>query len=97
MASPKKISARILIIDDDEDDYFITSEYIRQIEEYDLVIDWCYKFNEAVKLLKDHAYDIYFVDYRLGAKTGLDFFTGSGKFKGRRTNCVVNRKREQGS
>ena len=73
MASPKKISARILIIDDDEDDYFITSEYIRQIEEYDLVIDWCYKFNEAVKLLKDHAYDIYFVDYRLGAKTGLDF------------------------
>jgi PAS domain S-box-containing protein len=73
MPSSNKISARILIIDDDEDDYFITSEYIRQIEEYDLVIDWCYKFSEAVKLLKDHAYDIYFVDYRLGAKTGLDF------------------------
>ena len=73
MPSPGKISARILIIDDDEDDYFITSEYIRQIEEYDLVIDWCYKFSDAVKLLKDHAYDIYFVDYRLGAKTGLDF------------------------
>src|SRR5688572_24297595 len=73
MPSSNKISARILIIDDDEDDYFITSEYIRQIEEYDLVIDWCYKFNEAVKLLKDRAYDIYFVDYRLGAKTGLDF------------------------
>jgi PAS domain S-box-containing protein len=73
MPSSKKISARILIIDDDEDDFFITSEYIRQIEEYDLVIDWCYKFNEAVQHLKNHAYDIYFVDYRLGAKTGLDF------------------------
>jgi PAS domain S-box-containing protein len=73
MPSSNKISARILIIDDDEDDFFITSEYIRQIEEYDLVIDWCYKFNDAVQHLKNHSYDIYFVDYRLGAKTGLDF------------------------
>lgn len=73
MSSSNKISARILIIDDDEDDFFITSEYIRQIEEYELVIDWCYKFNEAVLLLKNHSYNIYFVDYRLGAKTGLDF------------------------
>src|SRR5215213_9631389 len=73
MPSSTKISARILIIDDDEDDFFITSEYIRQIEEYDLVIDWCYKFNEAVQHLRNHSYDIYFVDYRLGAKTGLDF------------------------
>ena len=73
MPSSNKISARILIIDDDEDDFFITSEYIRQIEEYELVIDWCYKFNEAVQYLKNNAYDIYFVDYRLGAKTGLDF------------------------
>ena len=73
MPSSNKISARILIIDDDEDDFFITSEYIRQIEEYDLVIDWCYKFNEAVQHLKNNAYNIYFVDYRLGAKTGLDF------------------------
>ena len=73
MPSSNKISARILIIDDDEDDFFITSEYIRQIEEYDLVIDWCYKFNEAVQHLKNNGYDIYFVDYRLGAKTGLDF------------------------
>jgi PAS domain S-box-containing protein len=73
MPSSNKISARILIIDDDEDDFFITSEYIRQIEEYELAIDWCYKFNEAVQHLKNNSYDIYFVDYRLGAKTGLDF------------------------
>src|SRR5689334_7373388 len=66
-------SIRILIIDDDEDDFFITSEYMRQIQEYNLSIDWCYKFNDAVELLKNHKYNIYFVDYRLGAKTGLDF------------------------
>jgi response regulator of citrate/malate metabolism len=40
-----KPTIRILIIDDDEDDYFITSEYLRQIEEYNLVIHWSYKFS----------------------------------------------------
>jgi PAS domain S-box-containing protein len=64
---------KVLIIDDDEDDFFITSDYMKGIEEYKLKIDWSYKFNEAVQLLEKRGYDIYFVDYRLGAKTGLDF------------------------
>ena len=73
MPSSNRQSVRILIIDDDEDDFFITSEYLRQIEEYNLKIDWCYKFSDAVQHLQKQSYDMYFVDYRLGAKTGLDF------------------------
>jgi PAS domain S-box-containing protein len=72
MASNQEV-IKVLIIDDDEDDFFITSDYMKGIEEYTLKIDWCYKFNEAVVLLQNRTYDIYFVDYRLGAKTGLDF------------------------
>ncbi len=68
-----KAPIKILIIDDDEDDFFITSEYLKQIQEYQLQIDWCYKFNEALQHLKERKYDIFFVDYRLGARTGLDF------------------------
>src|SRR6476620_6076199 len=68
-----KSPIKILIIDDDEDDFFITSEYLKQIQEYQLQIDWCYKFNEALQLLKERKYNIFFVDYRLGARTGLDF------------------------
>ncbi len=68
-----KAPIKILIIDDDEDDFFITSEYLKQIQEYQLQIDWCYKFNEALEHLKERKYDIFFVDYRLGARTGLDF------------------------
>lgn len=64
---------RILIVDDDEDDYFITSEYLKDIQEYRIKIDWRYRFNDAVEELKLRNYDMYFVDYRLGAKTGLDF------------------------
>ncbi|WP_132055956.1 hybrid sensor histidine kinase/response regulator [Pseudocnuella soli] len=64
---------RILIIDDDEDDFYITSEYLKQIQEYKLQVDWCFRFNDAIQFLQSRAYDMYFVDYRLGAKTGLDF------------------------
>src|SRR5215210_2797904 len=72
VVSPTPV-VRVLIIDDDEDDFFIASEYLKGIQEYQLKIDWSYKFNDAVEHLQKRAYDIYFVDYRLGAKTGLDF------------------------
>src|SRR5436309_1670417 len=68
-----KPRVRILIIDDDEDDFFITSEYLKDIQGYQLHIDWCYRFADAVQHLQARSYDMYFVDYRLGAKTGLDF------------------------
>src|SRR5439155_26023812 len=73
MPSLKPPMVRILIIDDDEDDYFITSEYLKEIQEYQLHIDWCYRFADAVQHLQARSYEMYFVDYRLGAKTGLDF------------------------
>jgi PAS domain S-box-containing protein len=73
MPTVKPPQVRILIVDDDEDDFFITSEYLKQIQEYQLKIDWCFRFAEAVQHLQARSYDMYFVDYRLGAKTGLDF------------------------
>jgi PAS domain S-box-containing protein len=65
-------NSRILIIDDDEDDFFITSEYIKDISDSNFKIDWCYNYKKAMELIINKAYDIYFVDYRLGAKTGVD-------------------------
>ncbi len=69
----KILDAKILIIDDDEDDFIITSEYIRSFPGNLFQIDWCNKYNEGLKFLLERKYDLYFVDYRLGAKTGVDF------------------------
>ena len=63
---------RILVIDDDEDDYLITSEYIKQIPSGKFTIDWCHAYDEAIAHICDRKYDLYFTDYRLGAKTGTD-------------------------
>lgn len=68
--SPK--STRVLIIDDDEDDFLITSDYINSIDEGNFVIEWCYRYADALEKIARREHDIYFVDYRLGAKTGLD-------------------------
>jgi PAS domain S-box-containing protein len=63
---------KILIIDDDEDDYFITSQYLEEIETINISCNWCYNIKDALQNLLSNNYDLYFLDYRLGAKTGLE-------------------------
>jgi PAS domain S-box-containing protein len=63
---------RILIIDDDEDDFILTSTFIQGIEDRLFDIQWCYNYKKALELIGRKEFDLYFVDYRLGAKTGID-------------------------
>ena len=62
---------KILIVDDDEDDFFITKEYIERIKNQQFVIDWCPLYADALHKMRNKEYAIYFVDYYLGARTGL--------------------------
>lgn len=63
---------KILIVDDDKDDFIITSEYIRHIPDANYQLDWCAKYNDALEHMLRKNYQLYFVDYRLGAKSGVD-------------------------
>lgn len=63
---------RILIIDDDEDDFILTSGFLKEIEDRTLDIQWCYSYKTAIEKIASKAADLYLVDYRLGAKTGID-------------------------
>jgi len=68
---------KILIIDDDEDDYFIISDYLKEINGTKFITDWCNNYLSAVQEIRSGAHDIYFVDYKLGNKTGLDLLKES--------------------
>jgi PAS domain S-box-containing protein len=68
----ENIPIKILIVDDDEEDFFLTSQYIKKIRGREFVIDWCYRYKEALEAIAEARYDIYFIDYYLGAKTGLE-------------------------
>lgn len=62
---------RILIIDDDEDDFFLTSTLVKEING-NFKVDWCYNYAQALDHITNFRYDLYFIDYYLGARTGLD-------------------------
>jgi PAS domain S-box-containing protein len=63
----------ILIVDDDEDDFIIISEHIRNIrKEYSYNLVWCPRYEKALLEIAKDNYDVYFIDFFLGAKTGLE-------------------------
>jgi PAS domain S-box-containing protein len=61
-----------LIVEDDEDDFLIIEACIKDIPDKEFRIDWCYDYNDALQRMGQGRYDLYFVDYLLGAKTGLE-------------------------
>ncbi|MFN7312283.1 MAG: ATP-binding protein [Bacteroidota bacterium] len=63
-------SCKILLIDDDEEDFIITRDLLRSIPGKKCVIEWAENFDLAEGRLS--LFDIFLVDYRLGAETGLD-------------------------
>jgi PAS domain S-box-containing protein len=67
----------VLIIDDDEDDYFITSDYLKNIQGKNFIIDWCYNYKHALDEIRREKHDVFLVDYRLGVKTGIDLIKES--------------------
>jgi len=69
---PAHSTTRILIVEDDEDDFLIIEACIKDIPDKDFLIDWCYEYNDAIQRISERRYDIYFVDYLLGEKTGLE-------------------------
>ena len=74
--SPKNSSAdsalRILIVEGDEGDYTLIRDYINDISDYSFKIDWCGNYDEGFKAITSFIHDIYFIDYFLGKKTGID-------------------------
>jgi len=75
--TPKKTdslqpSVRVLIVDDDEEDFEIIRDLIQNIPEQNFQVDWCKNYETGSKALSNPKHDIYFVDYYLGVKTGID-------------------------
>ncbi|PKK88127.1 MAG: hypothetical protein CVV64_20185 [Candidatus Wallbacteria bacterium HGW-Wallbacteria-1] len=66
-----KDHTRILLIDDDEDDYIIAKDLLAEIQEIDYELDWVQTYDEGLALIRQELHQIYLVDYHLGEKNGL--------------------------
>ncbi|NIJ53324.1 hybrid sensor histidine kinase/response regulator [Dyadobacter arcticus] len=63
---------KVLLVDDDEDDYFLTREYFQELVNWKFSITWCSTYKDAQKHIGHKGYDLYLFDYLLGGNTGLD-------------------------
>ena len=63
---------RVLLIEDDEDDYFLTRELLVDIFGRHLALDWMSNWQPALERVLDGRHDVVIVDYRLGARNGLE-------------------------
>ncbi len=66
-----KKNARVLIVEDDEDDYIIARDSLEELDDYNFEIEWVTSPEQALAKLKENAHDICLLDYLLGAHTGL--------------------------
>ena len=76
---PNQHKYKIAVIEDDEDDYLIIKDYITDIEGKSFTVDWFQDYNSAIEAIKNKEYHLYFVDYFLGHKTGLDLLDAAAE------------------
>src|SRR5438270_3616035 len=68
----KSEPCKVLLVDDDEDDYLITRGMLAEPESASFEVEWCATYDDALAAIGEHRHDAYLIDYRLGEYTGLD-------------------------
>jgi putative nucleotidyltransferase with HDIG domain len=63
---------RILLVDDDEDDYILTNELLKEFKHKGYSLDWAETYQAGLKSMIEGEYDIYLLDFRLGPRNGLE-------------------------
>jgi diguanylate cyclase (GGDEF)-like protein/PAS domain S-box-containing protein len=63
---------KILVIDDDEDDYFLTHAILVDVYGERIKVEWISTYDTAIETLLAGRHELCFLDYHLGARTGLE-------------------------
>lgn len=62
----------VLLIEDDEDDVFITRSLLAKAQVITCEVDWVSTYEDGLAAVLADAYDACLVDYRLGGRSGLE-------------------------
>lgn len=62
----------VLMVEDDEDDYVLTSALLTEIYAEKFKVDWARTFEEALEKIAAGGFDVCLLDYRLGPHDGLE-------------------------
>jgi signal transduction histidine kinase/HPt (histidine-containing phosphotransfer) domain-containing protein len=65
-------TTKILLIEDDEDDYILTRELLSEVKVGKYTLDWAPSYEEGLKIVKLREHHVCLVDYRLGERSGVE-------------------------
>ena len=63
---------RILLVEDDEDDYLLVRDYLDGVDGATSALEWATTYEAGLAALARREHDVALIDYRLGAHNGLD-------------------------
>jgi diguanylate cyclase (GGDEF)-like protein/PAS domain S-box-containing protein len=63
---------KVLLVDDDEDEYILTRDWLAESEVRKFDLDWAVTYGTALEAMKQNQHDAYLVDYQLGEQNGLE-------------------------
>jgi len=63
---------KVLLVEDDEDDYVLIRNLLAEVGEDTYVVDWAQSYEKAVEKMAYEASHVCLVDYRLGVHDGLE-------------------------
>lgn len=79
---------RVLLIDDDEDDRFLTEERLGDVPGRPYTLDWTPHYAEGLEAICAGTHDVYLLDFRLGARTGIELLRES-RARGRSAPVIL--------
>src|SRR5215467_6701463 len=63
---------KVLLVEDDEDDYIITRDLFSDMAGRRFTLDWIKNYGQGLNTMTLNQHDVCLVDYRLGAQNGID-------------------------
>ena len=66
---------RVLLVEDDEEDYMITRDLFEEIPDHRYNIEWIDTYESALPVILEQRHDVYMLDYHLGARDGLELLS----------------------
>lgn len=65
-------TVRVLVVDDDEEDFFILKKIFQKIPNSPFKLEWAATFDKGLKLVNERRHEVFLIDYQLGEHTGLE-------------------------
>lgn len=66
---------RVLLVEDDEDDYSLTRDLLAEIPACQFDLEWAATYDDGLDALRQDRHDVYLFDYRLGRHNGVELLT----------------------